>query len=155
MSTVSNYPATLQTTIPRPFNLSSNEQFGQIRKQRVHAEMKEKEMNEEELGAKDASQYMALVAGANYLSQDKGGIGFIVKEVCRIMAVPRVCDWVKLKRNVTFSISSPRDKSWGFCYGVNNCTGMIGMVNRREVDFALGTFRNHLVKMEYISRISS
>ena len=64
-------------------------------------------------------------------------------------------DWVKLKRNVTFSISSPRDKSWGFCYGVNNCTGMIGMVNRREVDFALGTFRNHLVKMEYISRISS
>ena len=47
---------------------------------------------------------------------------------------------VKLTRNVTFSISSPTTRTWGFCYAMNNCTGMIGMVNRKEVDFALGEF---------------
>ena len=45
---------------------------------------------------------------------------------------------VKLKRNVTFSILRPPSPKWGYCYGANNCTGMIGMVERREVDFALG-----------------
>jgi len=35
-----------QTTVPKPFNLSMNQQFGQIRRQRVHAEIKEKQMNE-------------------------------------------------------------------------------------------------------------
>ena len=59
-------------------------------------------------------------------------------------------DLVKIKRNVTFSILSPPDQAWGFCYGVSNCTGMIGMVNQGEVDFALGMFRNYPVKMEYI-----
>ena len=47
---------------------------------------------------------------------------------------------VKIKRNVTFSVLSPPTPIWGHCHGNNNCTGMIGMVNRREVDFALGTF---------------
>ena len=45
---------------------------------------------------------------------------------------------VKKLRNVTFSIVSPPTPTWGICYQVNNCTGMIGMVNRREVDFAIG-----------------
>ena len=45
---------------------------------------------------------------------------------------------VKQARNVTFSILRPSTSEWGYCNGVNNCTGMIGMVNRREVDFALG-----------------
>ena len=45
---------------------------------------------------------------------------------------------VKQARNVTFSILRPPTPTWGFCHGANNCTGMIGMVNRREVDFALG-----------------
>ena len=35
-----------QTTVPQPFNLSSNEQFGQIRRNRMQAELKEKEMGE-------------------------------------------------------------------------------------------------------------
>ena len=43
-------------------------------------------------------QYRALVARANYLSQDRGDIGFAVKERCRSMAAPRECDWTKLKR---------------------------------------------------------
>ena len=45
---------------------------------------------------------------------------------------------IELSRNVTFSIMRPWPASWGSCFGPNNCTGMIGMVNRREVDFALG-----------------
>ena len=47
---------------------------------------------------------------------------------------------VKVARNVTFSILTPPTPTWGYCYSMNNCTGMIGMVNRREVDFALGMF---------------
>ena len=46
---------------------------------------------------------------------------------------------VKAARNVTFSILTPPTRTFGSCYSMNNCTGMIGMVNRREVDFALGT----------------
>ena len=37
---------------------------------------------------------------------------------------------------------SEADYTWGLCYGYNEtswtCDGMIGMVNRSEVDFALG-----------------
>ena len=32
---------------------------------------------------------------------------------------------VKILRNVTFSIVSPPTPTWGICYQVNNCTGMI------------------------------
>ena len=46
--------------------------------------------------------------------------------------------YIKLARNVTITILRPPTPTWGFCYSANNCTGMIGMVNRREVDFALG-----------------
>ena len=46
---------------------------------------------------------------------------------------------VKLARNVTFSILVEPTQTWGYCHSMNNCTGMIGMVNRKEVDFALGT----------------
>ena len=34
-----------QTTVPKPFNLSNNEQFGQIRKNKMR-DLKEKEMSE-------------------------------------------------------------------------------------------------------------
>ena len=47
---------------------------------------------------------------------------------------------VKLARNVTFSILRSPTNTWGYCHTMNNCTGMIGMVNRKEVDFALGIF---------------
>ena len=45
---------------------------------------------------------------------------------------------IKVARNVTFSIVRPPKEEWGVCHDKNNCTGMIGMVNRKEVDFALG-----------------
>ena len=42
-------------------------------------------------------------------------------------------------RNCTFSLTKSIDTLWGGeCYDSNNCTGMIGMANRKEVDFALG-----------------
>ena len=45
---------------------------------------------------------------------------------------------VKQARNVTYSILRPQSSHWGICNSQDNCTGMIGMVNRNEVDFALG-----------------
>ena len=44
-------------------------------------------------------------------------------------------------RNCTFSLVKSVDSLWGGeCYNSNNCTGMIGMANRKEVDFALGKY---------------
>ena len=44
-------------------------------------------------------------------------------------------------RNFTFFIVRPPNEDWGTCNGRNNCSGMIGMVNRREADFAITGFR--------------
>ena len=41
-------------------------------------------------------------------------------------------------RNISFTLLEAPDRQWGNCYGKNNCTGMIGMVNRGEAHFALG-----------------
>ena len=41
-------------------------------------------------------------------------------------------------KNFTFTMVAEGNYEWGTCYGVNNCTGMVGMVTRKEVDFALG-----------------
>ena len=49
-----------------------------------------------------------------------------------------VMEYVKQARNCTFKIIRSPDRLWGHCYGINNCTGMLGMVNRKEADFALG-----------------
>ena len=57
-----------------------------------------KDEDETPLTPEDALQYRALVARANYLAQDRGDIGFAVKELCRHMSAPRVCDWARLKR---------------------------------------------------------
>ena len=45
---------------------------------------------------------------------------------------------VKQARNLTITIVRPKRRELGVCHGKNDCTGMIGMVNRKEVDFALG-----------------
>ena len=47
-------------------------------------------------------------------------------------------EYIQKARNCTFKVVFPPDRSFGNCHGVNNCTGMIGMVNRGEVDFAIG-----------------
>ena len=41
-------------------------------------------------------------------------------------------------RNFTFTMVTKADYVWGECFSINNCTGMIGMVNRKEVDLAIG-----------------
>ena len=47
-------------------------------------------------------------------------------------------------RNFTFTFHSldnleaVEGAEWGSCFSINNCTGMIGVVNRGEADFALG-----------------
>ena len=50
--------------------------------------------------------------------------------------------YMQKERNFTFTMVSDADWEWGECYatdnGTNNCTGMIGMVNKKEVDLAIG-----------------
>ena len=47
---------------------------------------------------------------------------------------------MKQAKNISFTLVAPSDGLWGgTCYSSNNCSGMIGMVNRKEVDMALGT----------------
>ena len=47
-------------------------------------------------------------------------------------------EYLKEARNLTLTVLQPRDGQWGNCFGGNNCSGMLGMVARKEVDFALG-----------------
>ena len=46
--------------------------------------------------------------------------------------------YIQHARNITLTVVRPIDGQWGNCFGENICTGMIGMVQRKEVDFALG-----------------
>ena len=41
-------------------------------------------------------------------------------------------------KNFSFTFISEVDNMWGQCHSMNASTGMIGMVTRKEVDFALG-----------------
>jgi hypothetical protein len=56
-----------------------------------------KEVDEEELESEQATQYRAMTARCNYLSQDRSDIQYAVKELCRSMSKPTVEDWAKLK----------------------------------------------------------
>ena len=47
-------------------------------------------------------------------------------------------EYIQKARNCTFTVVIPPDGLGGNCFGKNNCTGMIGLVNRSEVDFAIG-----------------
>ena len=44
---------------------------------------------------------------------------------------------MKKTRNLTITVVTG-DGTWGLCYNESSCSGMIGMVNRKEVDFAIG-----------------
>ena len=45
---------------------------------------------------------------------------------------------METQRNITFTLLKVPGGVWGNCESENNCTGMIGMVNRKEADLALG-----------------
>ena len=50
--------------------------------------------------------------------------------------------FMKEQRNFSFTLVHSVDGLWGgSCHGGNNCSGMIGMVNRKEVDLAIGKYR--------------
>ena len=54
-------------------------------------------------------------------------------------ALWELLSFIERATNCTFSLVKSIDSLWGgYCYSSNNCSGMIGMVNRKEVDFALG-----------------
>ena len=54
-------------------------------------------------------------------------------------------EYIKDTRNCTYKLVGSPDGLWGNCFGINNCTGMIGQVNRKEVDFAIGLFHDYWV----------
>ena len=61
-------------------------------------------------------------------------------------------EYMQEARNVSVTVISPVDWLWGHCYrsedcigvGCNNCSGMIGQVNRGEVDLAVGMFHERI-----------
>ena len=57
-------------------------------------------------------------------------------------------DYIKTARNCTFTVVTPSDGQFaGNCYGNNTCTGTLGLVNRSEVDFAIGTYTVCIISM--------
>ena len=51
---------------------------------------------------------------------------------------------LKKHKNVTITMMDIEDGYWGgTCYDRNNCTGMIGTVNRKEADLALGKCKKY------------
>ena len=60
------------------------------------------------LGNKEATQYRAIVARANYLCQDRSDIQFAVNELCRAMSEPTQGDWAALKRLGRYLIGKTR-----------------------------------------------
>ena len=66
------------------------------------------------------------------ISKDKNGQDIVGGLLGKIL------DYLKGARNCTFKVVVPDDGLWGNCYGKNNCSGVIGLVDRKEVDFAIG-----------------
>ena len=58
---------------------------------------------------------------------------------------------MKQAKNISFTLVGSSDGLWGgTCYSSNNCSGMIGMVNRKEVHMALGIQQTTYVLDELI-----
>ena len=63
---------------------------------------------EEEMSAKDATKFRAVVARLNYMAADRADIQYAVKEAARHMSSPRVVDWHALKRIGLYLKGRPR-----------------------------------------------
>ena len=49
--------------------------------------------------------------------------------------------FMKQAKNLSYTMMGIDDDFWaGTCYGNDNCTGMVGRVNRNEADLALGLY---------------
>ena len=55
-------------------------------------------------------------------------------------AVGDYFDYIQKARNCTFEIVIPSDGLWGNCNGADNCTGVVELVARKEVDFSANPF---------------
>ena len=75
-----------------------------------------------------------------YMKVDKNGREVYTGMIWDLM------EFVKEARNCTYQIVRSTDGLWGNCHGNDNCTGMIGQVNRKEVDFAIGLIYPHIYK---------
>ena len=60
------------------------------------------------LSPEDATNFRALSARANFLSQDRTDIGFSTKELCREFAVPNKNSYNRLKRVARYLAGKPR-----------------------------------------------
>ena len=68
------------------------------------------------LSSEDATNYRALSARSNFLSQDRTDIGYSSKELCREFAVPTRNSYARLKRVARYLVGKPRlvyDYKWG------------------------------------------
>ena len=65
------------------------------------------------------------------LSEESGGVSY-----SGIM--PKILDYLQVSLNFTTSLARPPDGGWGAIDDRGNWGGMVGMVKRNEVDFALG-----------------
>ena len=54
--------------------------------------------------------------------------------------MPKILDYLQTSLNFTTSLGRPEDGAWGAIDDKGNWGGMVGMVKRNEVDFALGEF---------------
>ena len=68
----------------------------------------EEELEAELLNPAATTQYRALTARANYLSQDRAEIQYAVKELCRSMSAPTLASWERLKRLARYLAGQPR-----------------------------------------------
>ena len=66
------------------------------------------EAETEALVGAEATRFRAVAARANYLSGDRPDIQYAVKENCRRMAKPVICDWEKLIRLGMYLRGAPR-----------------------------------------------
>ena len=109
--------------------------------------------DERKLDNKEASQYRAIVARANYLCQDRSDIQFAVKELCRTMSEPKQANWTALKRLGRYLIGKTRMTiRFGYQSGVKELaiwtdTDFAGCKRtRKSTSGGMAMFGNHLIK---------
>ena len=61
----------------------------------------------------------------------------------------QLLEYVRLSLNFTKEIRRPPDGQWGFVHKNRTVTGMVGMVSRNEVDFALGEHQCFVTRFLY------
>ena len=61
-----------------------------------------------------------------------------------------ILDYLQVSLNFTTSLARPPDGGWGARDDQGNWSGMVGMVKRNEVDFALGGFCSLVARLDIL-----